>query len=62
MFNIIKKIRAWNIKRKQADVKREYERYGFTDSVLEKQVALNKKRRKYDIPDESKIVYENFVQ
>lgn len=62
MFNPIKKIRAWNLKRKQADLNREYERYGFTDKVLEKQIEINTLRRKYDIPDESHFVYEEFVQ
>ena len=62
MFNPLKKIIAWNLNRRQADLNREYERYGFTDEVLEKQVAINEARHKYDIPDESKIVYENFVQ
>ena len=62
MVNIIKKIRSWNLKRKQADVTREFKRYGFTDSVLEKQVKINQERRKYDIPDESHFVFENFVQ
>lgn len=63
MKNPIKLIRAWNLNRKQADLNREYERYGLTDDVLAKQVELNKKRRELDIPDESKIINdEGFVQ
>ena len=62
MFNPIKKIIAWNLNRKQADVEREMELYGFTDEVLEKQVAINEARHKHDITDESKLVYDKYVQ
>ena len=62
MVNIIRKIRSWNLNRKQADLEREYQRYGLTNCVLEKQVAINKKRHEHDIPDESEFVFENFVQ
>ena len=62
MFNPIKKIRAWNLNRKQADVKQQMDKFGFTDEVLEKQVAINEARRKHDIPDESEFIYKEFVQ
>lgn len=62
MFNPVKKVRAWNLNRKQVEVDKEYERFGFTDEVLEKQVAINEARHKHDITDESKLVYDKYVQ
>lgn len=59
---IIKSIRQLNLKRKQSKLNREYKRYGLTDEVLEKQIAINAERNKYNIPDESNFTYENFVQ
>lgn len=50
--------------RRQAIVDAEYERDGLTASVLEKQIAINKERNKYDISDKSKMTDSNegFVQ
>ncbi|WP_296882085.1 hypothetical protein [uncultured Methanobrevibacter sp.] len=62
MVNPVKKIRAWHLNRKQSKVDALYAEVGFTDEVLEKQVEINKARNKHDIPDESKVVYEDFVQ
>ena len=62
MFNPIKKIRAWNLNRKQVDVIALQNKFGFTDEVLEKQVAINEERHKHDIPDESEFLFEEFVQ
>lgn len=62
MFNPIKKVIGWNLNRKQAEVEKLMEEEGFTDEVLEKQVAINEARHKYDITDESKLVYDKYVQ
>ena len=62
MFNPIKKIIGWNLNRKQADVERDMERFGYSDEILERQVAINEARHKHDIIDESKIVYDKYVQ
>ena len=35
-MGIIKKLRAWNINRKQADIKKEMELYGVSDELLKK--------------------------
>ena len=43
-------------------VKNPYEKEGLTDEILEKQVALNELRNKLNISDETKRIYENFVQ
>ncbi|WP_296789878.1 hypothetical protein [uncultured Methanobrevibacter sp.] len=62
MFNPIKKVIGWNLNRKQAEVEKLMEEEGFTDEVLEKQVAINEARHKHDITDESKLVYDKYVQ
>lgn len=62
MFNPIKKVIGWNLNRKQAKVNKLMEEVGFTDEVLEKQVAINEARHKHDITDESKLVYDKYVQ
>ena len=62
MFNPVRKVRALNLNRKQAEVDKLQDRFGFTDEVLEKQVKINEDRNKHDIPDESKVVYEKYVQ
>lgn len=61
-MGIIKKLRTWNINRKQASLKREMEFYGMSDELLEKQVALNIKRNKHDIPDERHMNDDGYVQ
>lgn len=61
-MGIIKKLRAWNINRKQADIKKEMELYGVSDELLKKQIALNIERNKYDIPDPKFLNDEGFVQ
>lgn len=62
MFNLIKKVIAWNLNRKQADIKRDIERFGYSDDILERQVKVNQKRAKYNITDESELVNEDYVQ
>lgn len=62
MKNPIKIIIGWNLNRKQAKIKDKVEKYGLTDELLEKQVAINRKRNKHNISDKNNIVYEDFVQ
>ncbi|MBQ6099254.1 MAG: hypothetical protein IJL02_05255 [Methanobrevibacter sp.] len=62
MFNPIKKVIAWNLNRKQADIKHDIERFGYSDEILERQVKVNQKRAKYNITDESELVNEDYVQ
>lgn len=61
-MRIIKKLREWNINRKQADIKKEEQLYGMSDELLEKQVKLNIARNKHDIPDKEYLNDEGFVQ
>lgn len=61
-MGLIKKLRAWNINRKQANLKGELEFYGMSDELLEKQVALNIERNKHDIPDKNHLNDDGYVQ
>lgn len=51
MWNPIKKIQKWNLDRKQKKLNKEYEENGFSDEILEKQIKLNQKKFKLNIPD-----------
>lgn len=53
---------ARKFKKEQEKIDELYEKEGLTDRVLEMQVELNSKRHECDIPDESKMVWKNFVQ
>lgn len=55
MFNPIKKIQKWNIDRQQKKLNEEYELNGYSDDIFEKQVKLNEKKYKLNIPDEDYI-------
>lgn len=61
-MGLIKKLRTWNINRKQANLKREMEFYGMSDELLEKQVALNIEKNKHDIPDKHYLNDGGYVQ
>ena len=61
-MNPIRKYRKWKLNREQQKVNALLEKEGFTDEVLEKQAAINKKRAKHNIVDESKIIRDKYVQ
>lgn len=61
-MGVIKRLRAWNMDRKQADIKKEQNKYGLSDKILEKQIELNIQRNKYDIPDKHHEDDEGYVQ
>lgn len=51
------------INQQQKNLNKEYELYGLTDEVLEKQIAINIQRHELDLPDKNKIITEDgFVQ
>lgn len=50
------------LKNNQRALDKQYAREGLSDEVLEKQVEINCLRHELDIPDESKIIFEDFVQ
>ncbi len=51
-----------HLRNEQRVLNRKYEKEGLTDEILDKQIEINKRRHELDIADESKCVYENFVQ
>lgn len=51
-----------HLRNEQRVLNRKYEKEGLTDEILDKQIEINKRRHELDIADESKRVYENFVQ
>ena len=61
-MGILKKVHSWRINKQQKEVNQLLEEEGFTDEVLERQVAINRKRAKHNIVDESKIIYDKYVQ
>ena len=61
-MRILKRYHKWRINREQKKVNDLLEQDGFTDEVLEKQVAINRKRAKHNIVDESKIIHDKYVQ
>ena len=61
-MKLIKKYHKWRINKEQKKVNQLLEEEGFTDEVLERQVAINRKRAKHNIVDESKIIHDKYVQ
>ena len=55
-------LRKIQYKNQQRTINKQYQKEGLTNDILRKQVQLNQLRNKYNIPDESKLVYDNFVQ
>ena len=49
-------------KNKQKAITKEYLEHGLSERVLEEQVKLYVFRNLHDIPDETTVVYEKFVQ
>lgn len=67
MFEMLKKIFGEEklrkeLAKKQEELNEQYAKDGLTNEVLEKQVSLNQLRNKLNISDETKRIYENFVQ
>ena len=61
-MGVFKKYHKWRINKQQEKVNQLVEKEGFTDEVIEKQASINKKRAKYGIIDESKIIHDRYVQ
>ena len=61
-MKLIRRYHKWRINKEQKKVNQLLEEEGFTDVVLERQVAINKKRAKHNIVDESKIIHDKYVQ
>ena len=62
MMKIIRKYYEWELNREQDKLDEEYEKYGLTENILEKQIALNARRNELDIPDKKYLNEEGFSQ
>lgn len=70
MFDKLKKVYSKDklikeLEEEQKKINKQYEEEGGgepSDEVLEKQVALNTRRHKLNISDQTKAIYKNFVQ
>lgn len=56
------KIRAILLNLLQRLVNYLYEKEGASDFVINQQIKVNELRNKYNIPDKSEFIYEDFVQ
>ena len=55
-------LRKIQLKNKQKAINKQYIEEGFSDDLLDEQIRVNKLRHEHDLPDESNLVYEEFVQ
>ena len=56
---MIKKV---NLRNRQRELNKQFEKEGLTEEVLIKQAELNSERHELDFVDEDELVFENFVQ
>ena len=61
-MNLKNKIRAILLNLLQRLVNYLYDKEGASDFVIDQQIKINKLRNKYDLPDKSEFIYEDFVQ
>lgn len=61
-LNVIKKYRAWRLNHAQQKINKEFEEHGLTDELLDKQIELNIRRNKYNIPDKENVDEEGWSQ
>jgi len=57
-----KEIKEKEFKKRQEEINQKYEQEGLTDEVLNLQVQLNRDRNEWNISDDTKRIYKNFVQ
>lgn len=50
-MDIMSKYHAWKLNRMQKTVDKRIDSEGFNDEILDKQLEINKKRNKLNIPD-----------
>lgn len=55
-------LRKISLKNKQRQINKQYKKEGLTDDVLRKQVELNQQKHEHDISDDSKRIYDKYVQ
>lgn len=50
------------LNKKQEEINCEYNKNGFNNDILEKQVEINSIRHLFDIPDNNEKIYKKYVQ
>ena len=50
------------LRNRQRVIDNKYKEEGLTDEVLDLQLAINKERKEYNIPDENHRLHETYVQ
>ena len=61
-MGIMSKYHAWKLNRMQKTVDKEYASKGFDDEILDKQIEINKKRNKLNIPDPTTLNDDGWAQ
>ena len=61
-MGVMSKYYAWKLNRMQKTVDKEYASKGFDDEILDKQIEINKKRNKLNIPDPKTLDDDGWAQ
>ena len=61
-MDIISKYHAWKLNRMQKTVDKRIDSEGFNDEILDKQLEINKKRNKLNIPDPKTLNDDGWAQ
>lgn len=61
-MDIMSKYHAWKLNRMQKTVDKRIDSEGFNDEILDKQLKINKKRNKLNIPDPKTLNDDGWAQ
>ncbi len=61
-MGIMSKYHAWKLNRMQKTVDKRIDSEGFNDEILDKQLEINKKRNKLNIPDPKTLNDDGWAQ
>lgn len=61
-MGIMTKYHAWKLNRMQKTVDKRIDSEGFNDEILDKQLEINKKRNKLNIPDPKTLNDDGWAQ
>ena len=61
-MDIMSKYHAWKLNRMQKTVDKRIDSEGFNDEILDKQLEINKKRNKLNIPDPKTLNDDDWAQ
>ncbi len=61
-MGIMSKYHAWKLNRMQKTVDKRIDSEGFNDEILNKQLEINKKRNKLNIPDPKTLNDDGWAQ